>query len=123
MWTKLNRVRDWGYYAVLVWILTDQGRQMPTVREAIYFTFFAIVVMFLVLGFFWNSIPPEKRWRSTWWIPFAYGLSFYTLPRLIHLVFHGPLPRLWNNVIMSVLGISVIVSVVQLIRMRKTGDH
>jgi hypothetical protein len=113
---------DWGYYVMLVWILTDRS-QMPTVRETIVLTLFTIVVLFLILGFFWNTIPPEKRWRSTWWIPLAYGLGFYTLPRLIHLVFHGPMPRLWNDIIMSVLGIWVIVSVVQLIRMRKTEDH
>ena len=116
MWTKLKRVWDWGYYAVLVWILIDQ--EIPTVREAIYFTLLGIVVLFLML-----NIPRGKRFRSIWWLPFAYGIAFYTLPRLIQLIFNGPVPRLWNRVIVSVLGIWLIVSIVHLIRMRKTGDH
>src|SRR5262245_48361192 len=118
---SFKKLWDWSYYAVLVWILTDRS-QLPTVRETIYLTLFVVVVVFLMLGFFWNTIPPEKRWRS-WWIPLAYGLGFYTLPRLIELIFQGPMPRLWNRVIASVLGIWVIVSVIQLIRVRKTADH
>src|SRR5262245_66407025 len=120
MWTKLKRVWDWGYYAVLVWILIDQG-EIPTVREAIYFTLLGIVVLFLMLGSLMEPHSRRKRFRSIWWIPLAYGIAFYTLPRLIQLIFNGPIPRLWNRVIVSVLGIWVIVSIVQLIRMRKTG--
>ncbi len=122
MTQRLQRIWDWSYYAVLVWIVADRD-QIPTVREAIYFTLLGIVVLFLMLGSVMEPHSRRKRFRSIWWIPLAYGIAFYTLPRLIQLIFNGPVPRPWNRVIVSVLGIWVIVSVVQLIRKRKTGNR